>query len=198
MNTYHITKTGGEVDWSTVPVLELSNHLWVPSEQIRMSAQLAYDETALYVRMQAAEAPIRSEHCAPLSPVCEDSCMELFLSPEEDVRYLNVECNPNCCFMMGIGTCRADRVRIVPKKPELLEAKTEFTEDGWVLTYRLPLSFLRLFFPSLCLQTGTVFRGNVYKCGDLTEHPHFLSWNAVESPAPDFHRPQDFGMLILA
>ena len=40
-------------------------------------------------------------------------------------------------------------------------------------------------------------RGNFYKCGDLTAHPHFLSWNPINTPKPDFHRPDFFGELIL-
>ncbi|MBR5570284.1 MAG: hypothetical protein IKW10_05250 [Oscillospiraceae bacterium] len=41
-------------------------------------------------------------------------------------------------------------------------------------------------------------RANCYKCGDLTPKPHYLSWNPVTSPNPDFHRPQDFGLMTLA
>ena len=41
-------------------------------------------------------------------------------------------------------------------------------------------------------------RANFYKCGDKTAHPHFLSWNPVETPQPDFHRPEFFGELRLA
>ena len=40
-------------------------------------------------------------------------------------------------------------------------------------------------------------RANFYKCGDKTAHPHFLSWNPVGTPSPDFHRPDFFGELIL-
>ena len=40
-------------------------------------------------------------------------------------------------------------------------------------------------------------QANLYKCGDKTAVPHFLSWNPVEVPAPDFHRPEFFGTLIL-
>ena len=40
-------------------------------------------------------------------------------------------------------------------------------------------------------------RANFYKCGDKTAHPHFLSWNPVGTPSPDFHRPEFFGELIL-
>ena len=58
------------------------------------------------------------------------------------------------------------------------------------------LSFLRQFYPSYTLEPGRVIRANCYKCGDLTDHPHYLSWNEVQSDTPSFHRPQDFGLLI--
>ena len=40
-------------------------------------------------------------------------------------------------------------------------------------------------------------RANFYKCGDLTAHPHFLSWSPVFTEQPDFHRPEWFGELFL-
>ena len=40
-------------------------------------------------------------------------------------------------------------------------------------------------------------RGNIYKCGDKTAHPHFLSWAPVGTPSPDFHRPEYFGEFSL-
>ncbi|MBP5277596.1 MAG: hypothetical protein J6Z18_03800, partial [Prevotella sp.] len=43
--------------------------------------------------------------------------------------------------------------------------------------------------------SGMSFRANFYKCGDLLPKPHFLSWNAVEIPQPDFHRPDQFGKV---
>lgn len=197
MRTYAIQRTDRAPDWDAVQPLSVDRHLWLPSEQIAMTVQICYDETALYVRMQAVEQNIRAEHRVPLSQVCEDSCMEFFFSPEGDARYMNVEINPNGCSLLGIGTCRADRVRIVPKKAETLNIRTERTADGWSLSYQLPLSFLRVLFPGFALQPGTVLRANCYKCGDLTAAPHYLAWNNVESAAPDFHRPCDFGLMTL-
>ena len=40
-------------------------------------------------------------------------------------------------------------------------------------------------------------RANFYKCGDCTAHPHFLSWSPIDTPNPDFHRPDFFGELLL-
>ena len=40
-------------------------------------------------------------------------------------------------------------------------------------------------------------RANFYKCGDKTAHPHYLSWSPIDTPKPDFHRPEFFGELLL-
>ena len=198
MRTYTIEKTCGAPDWNEVLALEADNHLWIPSENIRMTVQICYDEEALYLRMRAVEREVRAEHRGPLCPVCEDSCMEFFFSPEGDDRYLNVELNPNGCSFIGIGTSRADRVRItLEQEAEVLQTQTARTPDGWELTYRLPLTFLRVLYPALSLTPGTVLRANCYKCGDLTPEPHYLSWNPVISVKPDFHRPCDFGRMVL-
>jgi hypothetical protein len=37
--------------------------------------------------------------------------------------------------------------------------------------------------------------GNFYKCADETISPHYLSWNPIDAPAPDFHRPEFFGEI---
>ena len=39
--------------------------------------------------------------------------------------------------------------------------------------------------------------GNFYKCADDTEYPHFVSWNPIDLPTPDFHRPEFFGEIYL-
>ena len=55
MREYIIKRISGTPNWNAVPQLQVDNHLWLPSEQIRVSAQIAYDEEALYVRMVAVE-----------------------------------------------------------------------------------------------------------------------------------------------
>ena len=41
------------------------------------------------------------------------------------------------------------------------------------------------------------FYANLYKCGDKTAHPHFLSWAPIQEVEPAFHRPQFFGTFVL-
>ena len=40
---------------------------------------------------------------------------------------------------------------------------------------------------------GKTLRANFYKCGDKLQQMHFLSWNPIDVPKPDFHRPDFFG-----
>jgi hypothetical protein len=39
------------------------------------------------------------------------------------------------------------------------------------------------------------FKCNFYKCGDHLSKPHHLSWKPIETPEPDFHRPEFFKTL---
>ncbi len=77
---------------------------------------------------------------------------------------------------------------------ELFSIQADRTEDGWEVYYQIPVSFLRLFYPGYSF-SGTLM-ANVHKCGDLTNHKHYLSWNMVQSGKPDFHRPEDFGRMM--
>ena len=114
--------------------------------------------------------------------------------PEKDDRYFNFEINPNGCLYIGFGHGRADSTVLYRRDMEaLFGIRPLKTPDGWEVYYRIPLSFLQLFCPGFTF-IGNL-RANVYKCGDLTEHEHYLSWNPVTSEAPDFHRPQDFGLM---
>lgn len=199
MKEYVIEYKQGELQWQSVPYLYVDEYLWGSPESIAMKAQICYDERALYIHMEAKEEQIRAEHTGPLSMVCEDSCMEIFFCPEEqDDRYLNFEINPNGCTFIGISHCRADNVRLCPPNEEELFHKQVYrTADGWEVFYQIPVSFLRVFFPGYRLASGKKISANCYKCGDLTAQPHYLSWNPVRHPTPDFHRSCDFGRMIL-
>lgn len=199
MKEYSITYRSDDQCWSSTPYLNVNEYLWNSPKNVSMRAQICYDENALYVHMEAKEEHIRAEYTAPLSMVCKDSCMELFFCPDEhDNRYINFEINPNGCTFIGISHRRTDIVRLCPLNEEkLFNKQVNRTADGWEAFFQIPVSFLQVFFPDYTLMSGRKIRANCYKCGDLTVQPHFLSWNPVNHPTPDFHRPCDFGMMIL-
>lgn len=63
----------------------------------------------------------------------------------------------------------------------------------WDILAAIPLSLLGLKYEGKPLE----LRGNFYKCASGTSQPHFLSWSPISTPAPDFHRPEYFGKIIL-
>ena len=114
--------------------------------------------------------------------------------PERETRYFNFEINPNGCLYIGFGHGREDSTMLCRKDMRrFFDIRPQRTPDGWKVYYRIPRSFLRLFWPDFAF--SGILRANVYKCGELTEHEHYLSWNPVLSAQPDFHRPEDFGMM---
>ncbi len=195
--TWKIPRAEETPDWDAVPELEVSEILWLPDCGIRAFGRFCYNAESLHIRLRAVEENIRAEYTAPLSRVCEDSCLEFFFMPEGEDRYFNFEINPNGCPYIGFGRSRQDRVVLYRQDAkQLFGIHTQKTPDGWEAAYRVPLSFLRLFWPDFSF-TGSL-RANVYKCGEQTAREHYLSWNPVSSETPDFHRPADFGVMTFA
>lgn len=197
MRTYTMKKIQGAPDWSKIPVMPIDSLLWTDSNDVSAQAQICWDEEALYLRMEAVEPHIRMEENGPLAEVCNDSCLEFFFRPTERLDYFNIELNPNKAIYLGFGTNVRDLIRLqVRKVQELMNIQTELTEKGWVLTYQVPFSFVRRFFPEFKAEEGKKVYGNTYKCGDLTAKEHYLAWNPIQNEEPAFHIPEQFGCLI--
>lgn len=195
MNTYTIVRKSDCFSWDNVPVLRMDNQLWTEPVSISATTQICYDDEALYVRQQAFEDDVRAVNEGPLAEVSEDSCLEFFFAPKKgDIRYLNCEFSPNGSMYLGLGPNLPELIRIIPETPSIFP-KTEITENGWVLEYSIPHSYVRKFFPEWAPASGYSMRANCFKCGDLTAHPHYLSWNYVDHPTPLFHCPQCFGTM---
>ena len=197
MKTHIISKKPANLDWSQIPAISLEYMDWTPLGNISASAQICYDEVALYLRLSTKETHIRAEHTDVLGIPCQDSCLEFFFSPVPgDNRYFNVEMNPNCCMYLGIGSNRYDLVRLVLNEPDLFHPEVTLNSEGWTLTYEIPFSFIRRFFPDFAPASGKTMHANFYKCGDLTVQEHYLVWNRITGDTPDYHRSCDFGELI--
>ena len=134
-------------------------------------------------------------------PVWEDSCCEFFASDPEDGTYYNFEMN---CIGTLLGAKRASRTDCThypaEKLSEVVRHSTLGKKQrdlsgkifGWSAGMVIPLEMIGID-PS---RLPSSIRANFYKCADRTAHPHFLAWNRVETPDPDFHRPEFFGELL--
>lgn len=197
MRSYKILPKSKIGDWNDVPVAHIDKRLWTPEIDVAATAQACYDSQALYLRLTAKEKNIRAEEIGPIGIPCKDSCLEFFFSPVEgDARYFNVEFNPEACMFLGFGTSRYDSTRLLLKPSNNFNPCSVRTESGWEITYQIPFSFIKLFFKDFVAAPGKKMRANFYKCGDLTVQEHYFSWNPINTPTPDFHRPDCFGELI--
>lgn len=163
---------------------------------------IAHNEKSLFIRFHVNGNCLRAVHSRDQEPVCEDSCVEFFCQIPGQPYYWNFEFN---C----IGTCRAthrlsrNEEKVMISEDELKRIK-RYASAGkrpfcemigtfdWEIAVEIPFSILGI---GVCLPEK--LRANFYKCADLTEEPHYLSWSPIDSPEPDFHRPDCFGELIL-
>ncbi|MBR4753243.1 MAG: hypothetical protein IK077_15960 [Thermoguttaceae bacterium] len=195
--SYTIVKTDATPDWSKVPVLQIDNVQWLDDVGIRARGQLCYSDEALFVRLSAVEKDVRAEHTAPLSPVCEDSCLEFFFKIVDAPSYFNFEINPNGCLCLQFGPYRSDRIDVVKSNAkEYFDIHVNRTTDGWEVFYTIPLKFIRLFYPDY--QFKGELAANFYKCGDKTAKKHYLSWSPIDLQSPNFHCPEYFGTITFA
>ncbi|WP_084054648.1 carbohydrate-binding family 9-like protein [Caldicoprobacter faecalis] len=61
----------------------------------------------------------------------------------------------------------------------------------------IPFYFIEKYYGGQDFRCGKRIKANFYKCGDKTKYPHWGCWNRIDTPHPDFHRPEFFGDLIL-
>ena len=131
----------------------------------------------------------------------EDSCCEFFVADPFDGTYYNFELT---CIGSLLASKRQSRLEstLIPAeelKRVIRHSSLEHREwdasgeiFSWTVAMLIPFDLIGIDSNDLPVSV----RGNFYKCGDLTAHPHFLSWNPIDTPKPDFHRPEFFGELI--
>lgn len=200
MKKYTVIKNAGNFsNWSQIPSLSIDTYINKPLLPVQASAQLCWDEMCLHVRLTANEPQILARFEDDNSPVCRDSCLEMFLSPiASDSRYFNFEINPNGASFFGFGHGRDDLIRLHPWDiRKLLNVRTFVDEHFWSVCFDVPQSLIQLFFPEFKLQSGNHMRANFYKCGDDIVPEHELIWNPITNGISDFHQPKFFGDLYL-
>ncbi len=69
----------------------------------------------------------------------------------------------------------------------------QIARTTWYLEFFIPFGVLADYIGPLSGLDKLEWRGNVYKCGDDTSHPHWGSWAPLTNL--EFHAPADFGLL---
>lgn len=130
-------------------------------------------------------------------PCWQDSCVEIFVASSDRRAYWNFETNARARMLVQFGSSRSERVTL---KPEDYAAVRRFElipftqqPDGmyhWAVQIDIPLEWLGF-------HDFTPFVGNLYKCASLARAPHYLALFPIDTPDPDFHRPEFFKNIFI-
>jgi len=163
---------------------------------------IAYGGREIFLKYYITEAFVKAEKSESNQMVCEDSCVEFFVSPAADGIYYNLEFNPIGTCLLGSGTSRKDTTRAplsvidrIRRKGSLGTVPFEERKGQFFWTITIAIPFEVFFRHRIQGLEGVSFRANFYKCGDMLSQPHYLTWNQVGTENPDFHRPEYFGQL---
>lgn len=173
-------------------------------EKPEVRVEVSNDHERLFLHWHVKGEQLRAVTTEDQGPVWEDSCVEFFCQVPGDKHYCNFECN---CVGAMVGSRRLGRAEevqpfsademgtIVRKCTYQREAFEE--KDGmfeWEVEEVIPL---KLIFRDQAPVFPQVLNVNFYKCADKTKKPHYVSWQPIQLPTPNFHCPQFFGQIEL-
>ena len=165
-------------------------------------AYLGYDTEALYIDYVVVGEDLRTLSPGDGNYVHEDSCVEFFMQREVGDAYINFEFNAAGVCYAAHHASPAESVLLSPEEFASIErwgtllgqhGLEETGRKSWELAVAIPWT-------TMGYQAGVLprsLRANLYKCGDKTAHPHFVSWSPIVEAQPAFHRPLFFGELTL-
>lgn len=176
----------------------------------RTEAKLLHDGGTLYVFFRADDRYVRSVHTEFESDTHKDSCVELFAQPQNRTGYFALEVNCGGAFSLryiedwtrtpdrfakwtAVSAADASRVRVAHSMPAVVEPELEGPVAWWV-EVAWPSAVMEPYCGAIGALSGQRWRGNLFKCGDETSHPHWASWAPI-GEALNFHEPAHFGEL---
>lgn len=201
-----------DLSWSSTHPLDVDRFHANSSDHHPMTqARLGFNDDGLSMMFRVEDQYVKSVHTEYQDSVCRDSCVEFFVEPIPGKGYLNFEFNAGGTLLLyhvedttlredgSFTTCRTvdkehiQGIRIHTSLPSVVNP--EITDPvTWTLAAYIPYSVFASYVGELNPKPGDVWRGNFYKCGDSTSHPHWASWSPI-GEVLGFHKPQCFGTL---
>ncbi len=164
-----------------------------------MTFRMFHTGSHLFIRYEVAENYTAALVTEDGGEVWTDSCAECFIALDGN-SYYNLEAT--CIGRILFNNRKSRNENLVIGPAEALESiiripslgiepfEERIGDNRWALTLAVPAK--ALFRHDIDDWSGLNVRMNVYKCGDNLSKPHFLSWQPISVPSPDFHRPEFF------
>ena len=179
----------------------INNLLWSnDGYKPAVSFAIVYTEDSILLKYFVTEKYVKADYLQINDPVYKDSCVEFFIAFGDDENYYNLEFNHIGTALIGYGSDKNDREilseAIISKIESHHTIATSADDRGnteWELTLSIPFDLFK--HNTINSLANMLCRANFFKCGDDLPAPHFLSWNAIDNPQPNFHLPQFFGAI---
>lgn len=185
--------------WDEVPTAEIDCYQWECDKPYRPRAcakMVFVENEGVYALLMCEEENPRTVCKSTGEKVYQDSCLELFLSLG-DAGYINIETNSDGVYLSEFGKSRAERALlsdITDKEPTIAPVRNG---NMWGNEIFIPNALLSELYPDFSSVTIGEYRGNFYKCGDLTETPHYGSFSPMRTLDLGFHDPEYFAYFIV-
>jgi len=177
------------------------------SHRPRTRCKLQYSPEGLFGIFKVDDRYVRCVHSDFQSLVYEDSCVEIFLEPKPGLGYFNFEFNCGGALLAyhvidphktdGIIddfkplSMREDRqIKRLHSSPRRIDPE-ERDSLTWYLEFFIPFIIMEKYIGRVDLPG--IWKGNLFKCGDETSHPHWGAWSPIDEL--NFHSPENFGQL---
>jgi hypothetical protein len=201
--------------WQAAETLEITHYPWKDSgHRPRAQARALCSGERLALIFRVEDCYVRAVAERFQDSVCRDSCVEFFVAPlPGSDAYFNFEVN--CGGTMLLHRCPSPQekaqglsvqnvsdpdgatIQIAHSLPRIVEPEIA-APTSWTVEYHVPFALFEKYFGAPLPVPGTQWRGNFYKCGDQTSHPHWGCWAPVHTPRPSFHQPAFFQPLVFA
>ena len=170
------------------------------------AGRIARTEDSLVIDFRVSGLDLRVQNLNDQERIWEDSACEFFVQVPGCEEYFNFEVNAAGRLVAARGKGREGRV---PLSQDALGQIVRISAVDGLPAVKEPLDYQGLWnwrvmlvipFDVIGLDPDALpaaLRGNIYKCGDLTTHPHYVTWAPVGTPSPDYHRPEFFGEFEL-
>lgn len=168
----------------------------------KVKTLLGYGNKELYLKYFVDDKYFVARNKETNQNIYEDSCVEFFVAPSDD-GYYNFEINAIGACLMGFGPSKEDRERVNPEIVSKIRRLSSFGKKAqeeeirdvqWNIVIAIPFGVF--FNHQIKDLSGCQFKANFYKCGNRLSVPHYLSWNPITTEKPNFHKPENFGLLV--
>jgi hypothetical protein len=165
----------------------------------KVEFRIGHCDDHIFLKFYVTENSVRAMETGINGDVYKDSCVEFFISFDGN-NYYNFEFSCIGTPHIAWGNGRYNRVKLPPEVVATVKVKSSLGNELFNIRTGTFTWDLMSIIPATCfihdpelVFSGLSANGNFYKCGDLLPEPHFVTWNPVGTPHPDYHQPVYFG-----